>query len=256
MPTFKCPQCGGDFQADSEGKYHCPHCDNTIALHLHVHGKIPWETWREVGRLRAFWETWKQAMSNPVAFFRRVPKQGNFVLPMYYGIICQSLAIILMWAYQAGFHAIPTLMNMTADFGGYGPWTMDMSWPSMMILVTALVVIAPVFAVAGLFCTSAIYHVCLMVLGGARHGFEGTFRAVCYGSSAQGLSVIPMIGSVVAGVWSLVLTVIGIKEIHQTNYVRAILAVVLPVVICCGFIILVVAALFGAAIGAWMGGGA
>lgn len=253
MPTFKCPQCGGDFQAESEGRYHCPHCDNTIAIHLHVHGKIPWETWRERSRMRAFWETWKQIMTNPVAFFKRVPKQGNFVLPMYYGILCQSVAIILMWAYQAGFHSIPTLLDYSAAFGGYWPWTVNMSWTSALIFMMALFLVAPVFALIGLSFTSALYHVCLKMFGGANHGYEATFRVINYAASAQVLSILPIVGGIVAGVWTLVLDIIGLKHVHQTTYSRAIIAVIMPVLICCGFMILVVAALFGAALGAWMG---
>ncbi len=255
MPTFKCPQCGGEFQAESEGKYHCPHCENTVAIHLHVHGKVAWETWRHKGRFSAFIETWKNIMTNPVSFYKRVPKRGNFVLPLYYGIICQSIAIILMWSYQAGFHSIPVLLDYTAAFGGYWPWTFHFDLFTMGIFLMALCVVAPLFAILGLSFMSGIFHICLKVFGGAKEGYEATFRAICYASSAQVLGVIPIVGGVVAGVWSLVLSVIGIKEMHGTTYSRAVIAVVLPVITCCGFIMLVVAAVFGAALGAWMSGG-
>jgi len=254
MPSFKCPQCGGEFQAEFEGSYHCPHCEYTVAIHLHVHGKIPWETWREKGRLRALWETWKQIMTNPVAFYKRVPKHGNFVLPMYYGIICQSIAIILMWAYQAGFKSIPIFLDYSAAFGGYWPWTArEMTLPSLMIFLMALLVVAPLFALLGLSFTSALYHIALKIFGGANQTFEATFRVVSYAASAQVLAILPIVGTVVAGIWTLVLTIIGLQKMHQTSYARAILAVLLPVLVCCGFMILVVVALFGAAIGAWMG---
>ncbi len=204
--------------------------------------------------MRALWETWKQVMTNPVAFFKRVPKQGNFVLPMYYGVICQSIAIILMWAYQAGFQSIPTLLDYSAAFGGYWPWTAhDMTLSSTAIFFMALLLVAPVFALVGISFTSALYHVALKVFGGAHQGFEATFRVVNYSASAQVLSILPIVGTVIAGVWSLVLTIIGLQKVHQTTYARAILAVLLPVLVCCGFMILVVTAIFGAAIGTWMG---
>lgn len=193
-------------------------------------------------------------MSNPVAFFRRVPLHGNFVIPLYYGIICHSVAIILMWAYQAGFQSIPIILNYTVAFGGYAPMAMNFSWPTMLIFLMAIIVIAPLFAIVSIFFTSAVYHVCLKIFGGANNGYEATFRAINYGSSAQVLGVIPIVGSVVAGIWALVLNIIGLKEMHKTTYARAILAVLLPVIICCGFIILVVATIFGAALGSWMGG--
>jgi len=217
-----------------------------------VHGKIPWESWREKGRLRAFFETWKQVMTNPVPFFKRVPKKGNFVLPLYYGMICQSVSIILMWSYQVGFQSIPTIVDYSAAFGGYWPMTANFSWPALVIFLMALLLVAPIFAALGLLFTSGLYHIALKIFGGAKNGYEATFRAICYGSSAQFLSIIPIVGGVVAGVWTLVLSIIGIKHLHETTYPKAILAVFLPVLLCCGFIILIVAAVFGAAIGAWM----
>ncbi|MBI2974720.1 MAG: YIP1 family protein [Deltaproteobacteria bacterium] len=252
MPTFKCPQCGGEFQAETEGRYHCPHCDNTIAIHLHMHGKIPWESWREKGRVAAFFETWKQVMSNPVSFFKRVPVKGNFVLPMYFGIICQSVAIILMWSYQAGFHSIPLILDYSAAFGGYWPWTAAQSWPSMTIFFLALLVVAPIFALIGILFTSAVYHSFLKIFSGASHTFEATFRAVCYASSAQFLGVIPIVGAVIAGVWLLVLSCIGIKVMHQTSYLKAIFSVIIPLVLSFVFIALIAVIFFSGAILTWI----
>lgn len=255
MPTFTCPQCGGEFQAEAEGAYRCPHCEGTVKIHLHVHGKVPWETWR-TGRWRAFWQTWKSVMVNPVRFFKRVPPEGNFVLPLYYGLICQSAAVILMWAYQAGFQSMPSIVHYVAGFGGWGAVTFAdiLAWPTVVIFIIVLIVAAPVAALISLFFTSAVYHICLKILGGAKKGYEATFRSLCYGSSAQFLSIVPIVGTVIAGVWSLVLTVIGIKHLHDTTYTRAILAVVLPLFLCCGVTLLVIATIFGAAIGAWMSG--
>lgn len=193
-------------------------------------------------------------MINPVPFFKKVSKGGNFVIPMYYGIICQSIAIILMWSYQTGFQSIPNIIDYTAAFGGYWPMTVNFGWPALMIFLMALVVVAPVFAVISLTITSFLYHISLKVFGGAKYGFEATFRAVCYASSAQFLSLVPIVGTVIAGIWTLALSVIGIKQLQETTYSRAIVAVLLPVMLCCGFIIIFVAAVFGAAIGSWMVG--
>ena len=40
-------------------------------------------------------------------------------------------------------------------------------------------ILAPVLVVVGLFLVSGIIHLCLMLLGGARRGFEATFRVMC-----------------------------------------------------------------------------
>src|SRR5207302_206480 len=65
--------------------------------------------------------------------------------------------------------------------------------------------------------------------------FETTFRVVCFaGGSANPLLVIPICGGLIAGIWKIVLYCIGFAHAHETDTGRAVLAVVLPVIVCCG----------------------
>jgi hypothetical protein len=113
-----------------------------------------------------------------------------------------------------------------------------------------ILILAPVFVVIGTFISSAILHVCLMIVGGAKQTFETTFRVVCFAEgSASPLLVIPFCGGLIAGIWKIVLYCIGLARAHETDTGRAVLAVVLPVVVCCGGVLLI-AMMFGA-LGAW-----
>jgi hypothetical protein len=104
--------------------------------------------------------------------------------------------------------------------------------------------------VIGLFIGSAVVHVCLMIVGGANQPFETTYRVVAFTQGSTGpLQMIPVCGGAIAGIWGLVCTCIGLSRAHQTDTGRAVLAVLLPVIICCGGI-LVVAMMFGA-LGVW-----
>jgi hypothetical protein len=69
--------------------------------------------------------------------------------------------------------------------------------------------------------------------------------------SADPLMVIPFCGGLVAGVWRIVLNCIGLARAHETDTGRAVFAVFLPLIVCCGGGILV-AIMFGA-LGAWTG---
>ncbi|MBK7977200.1 MAG: YIP1 family protein [Deltaproteobacteria bacterium] len=107
--------------------------------------------------------------------------------------------------------------------------------------------------VAGLFLAAGVIHVCMLVVGGAKQGFETTFRTVCYtnGSFAL-LQVIPSALSIpfmsggaagIAGVmglglvlvvWRSVVQVIALARAHEASVMRAAIAVLLPAIVCCG----------------------
>ncbi len=87
-----------------------------------------------------------------------------------------------------------------------------------------------IFGIIGLFISGAIFHIFVYIVGG-RKGLSQTIKAVMYGSTPGLLfGWIPIIG-MIAGIWSLVLEVIGIRQLHETTSGKAILAVVIMLVI-------------------------
>jgi hypothetical protein len=90
-----------------------------------------------------------------------------------------------------------------------------------------------------LFIGAAIVHLCLMIVGGANKTFETTFRVLAFSQGSTGpLQMIPVCGGLIAGVWGLVVTCIGLARAHETETGRAVFAVFLPLVVCCGGAIL------------------
>jgi len=112
--------------------------------------------------------------------------------------------------------------------------------------LTILAFFSPFLIIIGLFIASGILHVCLMMVKGARNGFEATFRTVAYGYSANIFLVIPFCGGLLAFVWAIVLYIIGLKEAHETTGGKAAFAVFLPGIVCCGLIVISVVLLMGA----------
>jgi hypothetical protein len=111
---------------------------------------------------------------------------------------------------------------------------------------------APIYIPLALLIGAAIQHLFLFLLGGAKRGFIATFRVQCYASAPLVLSIAPGCGSVVGGLWALVLAIIGLSAAHGISNGRAASAVLLPVLLCCGCLGLCFA-LFGAAIMSQMG---
>jgi hypothetical protein len=75
-----------------------------------------------------------------------------------------------------------------------------------------------------------LVHLGLSLVGGAKEGFQATFRSVSYSSVANSFNAIPVVGSI-ASLWSLVLTVIGLRETHKTSTGKSIIAVVIPLIL-------------------------
>jgi hypothetical protein len=81
-----------------------------------------------------------------------------------------------------------------------------------------------------------------MIVRGNHHGYKTTFRAVSYSYSAYLFGIIPFIGLVIGGIYTVILTIIGVKEGHEISTGKAILAVLLPVIVI--FVLIFVALLF------------
>lgn len=114
----------------------------------------------------------------------------------------------------------------------------------------ACIILLPVFLVIGLFIGSGIVHICLMIVGGANKSFEATFRVIAFSQGSTGpLQMVPVCGGLIACIWALVVNCIGISRAHETTTGRAVLAVLLPLIVCCGGVFLI-AMMFGA-LGAW-----
>jgi hypothetical protein len=97
-----------------------------------------------------------------------------------------------------------------------------------------------------MFIGSGILHLCLMLFGGANKPFETTFRVVCFSSGAAYLfSIIPFCGGYITPIYNIVLECIGISRAHETTMGKAVLAVLLPLIVCCGIFAVVMGMLMG-----------
>ena len=98
----------------------------------------------------------------------------------------------------------------------------------------AMIILLPLFLAIFLFIWSALAHLCLMIVGGANQPFETTFRVLAFTQGSTGpLQIIPLCGGLIAGVWAIVCYCIGLARAHETDTGRAVLAVFLPLIVCC-----------------------
>src|SRR3989338_6413182 len=69
---------------------------------------------------------------------------------------------------------------------------------------------------------------------------KGTYEAVCYSQAAQLLAVIPLLGSIVAPIWQIILLIIGLKEVHHISTGKSVLTVLIPFIVGCCLALLLI----------------
>jgi hypothetical protein len=184
--------------------------------------------------INSFIGTVRALVLNPVGFFRGIPRQGDFVNPLVFTIICAVINGIL----GGIVNFLIALPSRNAGIGG-----------GLGGLI-GNIILTPIGAVIGLLIGAGIYHLLVLLLvRPANAGFEATFRVVSYVAVTQLISWIPIIGTIVAVVYGIVLSILGIREVHTTTTGRAALVVLIPVAVVLLLIIVLGAAIIAVLVG-------
>jgi hypothetical protein len=186
---------------------------------------LPWEHRQERGLFNAFIETLSMVLTNPDLAFRSMKTEGGFGEPLLYAIIGGGVGVVVWFIFSLILNSLG-LLNPREN--GLGPMV-GMS-VSFAVLVWRLIAVAVAPFIFG-----GLVHLSLMVVGGANKTFETTFRVISFsqGSTAP-LQLVPCCGGLIALVWCLVANCIGVARAHAIDTGRATLAVLLPVIVCCG----------------------
>ena len=186
---------------------------------------LPWEHRQELGLVKAFIDTVVLLLTKPADAFGMMKTEGGLIDPFLFALIGGCIGMIVSFVFQIGFHSLGFAANR--DLLGMG---MGMSTGIAFGLVAM-----PIMFVGWLFVWSGILHLCLMMVGGAKKPFETTFRVVCFSSgSAYLFAVVPICGRIAAPIYNIVLQCMGLARAHETDTGKAVMAVLLPIIVCCG----------------------
>ena len=95
----------------------------------------------------------------------------------------------------------------------------------------------------------------LLLLNGARRGFETTMRVAAYAhGSAAMFNLVPLCGGIIGSIWALVIVIIGIARAHEIPTGKAAAAVLIPIAVCCVLVLVFYAAIAALIFGAVMAG--
>jgi hypothetical protein len=191
---------------------------------------FPWPPREGESSLEALVDTWKEACFNATSFFRRMPRADHYgsVLVYYLIIGVVGAGVELFWSSVFGTLGLRDLIlrHLPAE--------------ASVRTETGVVdfLLSPLFLLLTLFVLSGITHVILLMMRGAKHGFVTTTRVFAFSYSPQLLSVVPVLGGLVGFVWMVALAIVGLREAHETDGAKAAVAVLVPIFLLVGLIVL------------------
>jgi len=244
-----CPYCGAPFEEAEEMTQimPSPESNNTGQSQSPPQEQppiyyVPWEDKKNLGFLGPLFETFKESCFNPSQFFEKLPVKGGIGNPLLYALIMGFIGMIFQVTYSQMFSQMFDFtkwlppMSRSFDYDFVELNRRIQSYSNVFSLF-----IFPFAATAGFFIWSGIVHLLLTMFGWKKHDYESSFRIVTYSEGPAFFRIIPFVGDIVAPVWQLVLTVIGISKVHKVSIGKAILVVILPAVLlcvcCCSMII-------------------
>ncbi len=169
----------------------------------------PWDDRGSYGTLNAYFATASKSLFHPVKFFSKVPRDAGYLNPILFGVMTIFLSVVFAFIWS----------SLLSKGGGLFIFLIGIP-----IIVLGSFIMIPII----LFVGSGILHLCLMIVRGANEGFQTTFRVMSYSSVPYLFNVIPVLGGIVASIWTIVLTVIGLREMHKTSTAKSVIAVFLP----------------------------
>ena len=180
--------------------------------------------------VNSFVDVVRRVVFEPASFFAGLPRQGNFLNPLVFALICIEISVILV--------GLLTFI----DVPGGITWLFGARGNQGFLAFLGGLVIAPLAGALGIFLTALVTHLLVVLVVGSGHsGFGATFRIVAYSSVTSLVGWIPFIGWL-ASLYRLYLATVGIREMHATTTGRALLVVLLPAILILALVVVLAGA--------------
>lgn len=187
---------------------------------------FPWPPRDGESPIDAISTTWTGAMFRPSGFFRGMPEEEPVGPAVLYALIIGVVAasIRMFWSF-----VLPAPTIALEDITGAALF----EHPMQLLLARAHqtladFLLAPVYILLGILISAGIIQMVLAILVPQRGPYSRTVRMVCYAQSTALLAIVPFFGGIIGGIWSLVITTKGVREVHRTTTGRATATVLLP----------------------------
>jgi hypothetical protein len=194
--------------------------------------------WERDPSMDAFGETMNLVLGSPQEAFSNMRRTGGLGNPIGFLIIGSVIGQIANAIY---YGVIGPFLQAAA---GERPFNIEALVVVAVIQLVGGVIGAVIFAPIMTFVIAGIYHLLLLMVGGANAGYEATFRSVCFVSGSTSiLLAIPCIGPLLAFFFSIYCLIQAFTNAHETSGGKAafsVLGVMFGLVVCgcaCGIMV-------------------
>ncbi|BBB32809.1 hypothetical protein TTHT_1292 [Thermotomaculum hydrothermale] len=272
---IKCPNCGFSLNGD-EAK--CPNCGYVLKKEETDSGEVmnqtppppsvpqtPPESTPSYSKMAIpfadsslpFFDrlvsTVKLVLFSPREFFANYDFKAQIGAGILFALIMGFVSGIFSFIYNLVFRS--SLYSMLAQWGNIPAKEMQMQ--SMFAVFGGVlgIFLIPIGVIIGLFIMAGIYHLLLMIVNGAKNGFESTVNVVAYTSAVMLFAIVPFCGGLLGWIYRIILNIMGLAEVHETTTGKATFAVLLPYIFCCLCFVIYIVAILGVVGMAAAGGG-
>ncbi len=168
----------------------------------------------------AFGEMLRGTILAPAAtFLKLVPDGRNIIRAFTFAAIMGTFAVAISLVFEM---FLPTaLVNPLSAFLDDAFPMLELNQAENAASIAMALLLSPFMIALGVAMNGVMFHLGLMIVGGAKHGITATIKAVAYSNAAAVLSVIPILGPYMFWLYSFVLTIIGAAKLHGISYGRA-----------------------------------
>jgi hypothetical protein len=191
-------------------------------------GAFPWPPRPEDSVVDGLIDTWRGATLRPAGFFAVMPESGSPGAPLLYYLMIGILG--------AGLRLFWSMLLPRADSAVLS----DLLGSAVRANPLVDFLASPLYLLLSLFLAAGVTHLLVLTLVPAHHRFGSTLRVFCFAYSPVLFGVVPYAGPVLAFVWMIVLSIVGLRVTHQTSTARAAAAVLLPLVVASLFLIIAI----------------
>ena len=177
--------------------------------------------------INSFADVVRWVILSPTSFFAELPRRGNLAGPLVFALICIEISAILG-------ALLGELLFLFGGVGGpspgFNPNPQNLWFPSIFApgVPVVSIIIAPIVGTIGIVVAAGIQQLLVrLVVGATNSGFGATFRVASYTQVTGLLNWIPIVGPLLA-LYGVYLSIVGIREMHQTTTGKAALVVLLP----------------------------
>ncbi|MEO5970584.1 MAG: YIP1 family protein [Bdellovibrionia bacterium] len=232
-----CPHCGFNFQdaeAAGDAPLTCPSCGKSQRTR-------PPKLESGLALIQNYFSQLWCILTHPTKFFRELPASNDIARPLAFALVTHWLgaAFGYLWHLAIGgsLHGYLRDILMRAgdsiqiDTPGRSEQLAQlrdhlMGW----FLSAGSIVTDPFFTLISILYTSFFVYIGARILVPPKVtvNYPSAVRIVCYGLSPAILAAIPAFGSFAASVYTLVVTIIGAREVYRIGTTRATIVALFP----------------------------